>query len=174
MNFNNGHPADAEYMTCDHEHMKDGIATCPPKEKHLETCDGDCSCSDYFIDAESLDDVVDSTKLPEDHYQWERRLLEKINSWNDSQGFTKSELLLFIESRMRLVQSLGERDGWKQGELHGLAVKKEPNRIIYDGDWLTIGDAPSFMLSKKNAERLRDYVNLIEEAQIGGGGTNAK
>jgi hypothetical protein len=30
------------------------------------------------------------------------------------------------------------------------------------------------MLSKKNAERLRDYVNLIEEAQIGGGGTNAK
>jgi hypothetical protein len=49
-----------------------------------------------------------------------------------------------------------------------------PDKIILHGDWLTIGDAPSFMLSKKNAERLRDYVNLIEEAQIGGGGTNAK
>jgi hypothetical protein len=41
-------------------------------------------------------------------------------------------------------------------------------RILLIGDWLTIGDAPSFMLSKKNAERLREFVNLVEEAQMGG------
>jgi hypothetical protein len=43
-----------------------------------------------------------------------------------------------------------------------------PDRIIFDGIYLTIGDAPSFMLSKKNAERLREFVNLVEEAQMGG------
>ena len=46
--------------------------------------------------------------------------------------------------------------------------------MALSGQWLTIGDAPSFMLSKKNAERLREFVNLVEEAQMGGGGTNAK
>jgi hypothetical protein len=95
-------------MTCDHEHLKDGIATCPTDEKHLESCDGDCSCSDYFIDAESLDNPAPTPDM------------------------------------------------------------------ALSGQWLTIGDAPSFMLSKKNAERLRDYVNLIEELQVnsGGGSTN--
>jgi hypothetical protein len=83
-------------------------------EKHLKSCDGDCSCSDAFIDAESFDNPRVCIPIAGD-----------------------------IE-------------------------------ITLSGDWLTIGDAPSFMLSKKNAERLRDYVNLIEEAQIGGGGTNAK
>jgi hypothetical protein len=75
-------------------------------EKHLESCDGDCSCSDYFFDAESLDNPA---PIPD---------------------------------------------------------------FSLCGDWLTIGDAPSFMLSKKNAERLRDYVNLIEELQVNSGGSS--
>jgi hypothetical protein len=52
--------------------------------------------------------------------------------------------------------------------------KAHPTDITLSGEWLTIGDAPAIMLSKKNAERLRDYVNLLEEVQLGGCGTNAK
>jgi hypothetical protein len=58
--------------------------------------------------------------------------------------------------------------------LENESSKAHPTDITLSGEWLTIGDAPAIMLSKKNAERLRDYVNMLEEIQFGGCGTNAK
>lgn len=82
-------------------------------ERHLDSCDGDCSCSDVFIDAPTFDDVHDPAKP------------------------------------------------CPVGDM-----------IVLHGAWLTIGGAPSFMISEKLARQLREYCEGIEERQVNGGGSS--
>lgn len=87
-------------------------------EKHVDSCNGDCSCSDKF---------------PMTHE-------------DSCDGYSC--------------------DGCRERQVEETFQKP----IVLNGRWLTIGDAPSFMISEKDARWLRETVDIIERATVGGAG----